>query len=43
MMTGADGIALSCDGDALYYCPLSGRMLYSILQEIYLKQLKKTN
>jgi hypothetical protein len=31
MMTGVDGIALSCDGEALYYCPLSGRMLYSIL------------
>ena len=31
MMTGADGIALSCDGETLYYCPLSGRMIYSIL------------
>ena len=31
MMTGADGIALSCDGEALYYCPLSGRMIYSVL------------
>ena len=31
MMTGADGIALSCDGSALFYCPLTGRMVYSIL------------
>ena len=31
MLTGADGLALSCDGDALYYCPLTGRMVYSIL------------
>ena len=31
MMTGVDGIALSCDGEVLYYCPLSGRMLYSVL------------
>ena len=31
MLTGVDGIALSCNGDALYYCPLTGRMLYSIL------------
>ncbi len=31
MLTGADGIALSCDGEALFYCPLTGRMIYSIL------------
>ena len=31
MMTGVDGIALSCDRETLYYCPLSGRMLYSLL------------
>ena len=31
MMTGADGLALSCDASTLFYCPLSGRMIYSIL------------
>ena len=31
MMTGADGLALSCDGSAVFYCPLTGRMIYSIL------------
>ena len=31
MMTGVDGLALSCDGSTLFYCPLSGRMIYSIL------------
>ena len=41
MMTGADGIALSCDGDALYYCPLSGRMLYSILTKDILKAIEE--
>jgi len=33
MMTGVDGIALSCDGRVLYYCPLTGRMIYSIFTE----------
>jgi sugar lactone lactonase YvrE len=27
---GADGIAISHDGDRLYYCPLSSRRLYSV-------------
>jgi sugar lactone lactonase YvrE len=27
---GADGIALSADGSRLFYCPLSGRKLYSV-------------
>jgi sugar lactone lactonase YvrE len=27
---GADGIAISADGARLYYCPLSGRRLYSV-------------
>jgi sugar lactone lactonase YvrE len=27
---GADGIAISADGTTLYYCPLSGRRLYSV-------------
>lgn len=27
---GADGIAISSNGDRLYYCPLSGRTLYSV-------------
>ena len=31
MMTGVDGLALSCDGKALFYCPLTGRILYSVL------------
>ena len=32
-INGTGGIALSCDGEALYYCPLSGRMIYSILKK----------
>ena len=31
MLTGVDGIALSCNGDTLFFCPLTGRMIYSIL------------
>ena len=31
MLTGADGIALSCNGDTLFFCPLTGRMIYSVL------------
>lgn len=27
---GADGIAMSADGDRLYYCPLASRRLYSV-------------
>ncbi|MEP0785315.1 major royal jelly family protein [Trichocoleus sp. DQ-A1] len=27
---GADGIAISADGDRLFYCPLAGRRLYSV-------------
>jgi sugar lactone lactonase YvrE len=34
IMTGADGIALSCDGNTLYYTPLTSRMLYSISTDI---------
>ena len=34
IMTGADGIALSCDGNTLYYTPLTSRILYSISTEI---------
>lgn len=30
MRTGADGIALSADRSTLYFCPLTGRNLYSI-------------
>jgi FKBP-type peptidyl-prolyl cis-trans isomerase len=30
MTVGADGIALSPDGQRLFYCPLSGRRLYSV-------------
>lgn len=30
MRTGVDGIALSCDGRALYFCPLTSRMIYSV-------------
>jgi sugar lactone lactonase YvrE len=29
-VVGADGIAISADGSLLYYCPLSGRRLYSV-------------
>jgi len=31
MLAGVDGIALSCNGDTLFFCPLTGRMIYSIL------------
>lgn len=34
MRTGADGIALSCDRKTLYWCPLTGRRLYSIATEL---------
>lgn len=30
MRTGADGIALSCDGTTLYWTPLTSRTLYSV-------------
>lgn len=30
VLLATDGIAISRDGDVLYYCPLSGRTLYSI-------------
>lgn len=30
MRTGADGIALTADGQTLYYCPLTSRQLYSV-------------
>ena len=45
MLTGADGIALSCDGETLYYCPLTGRMLYSVLTKDIEEAIKsgKTN
>lgn len=36
METGADGIALSCDGTVLFYTPLTSRTLYSI-QTAYLR------
>lgn len=34
MMTGADGIALSCDCETLYFCPLTSRILYSLPTEM---------
>ena len=40
METGADGIALSCDGSTLYYTPLTSRTLYSIPTE-YLRDWTK--
>ena len=43
MMTGADGIALSCDGEVLFYCPLTGRMIYSILTKDIDLAIKKGN
>ena len=43
MMTGADGIALSCDGSALFYCPLTGRMVYSILTSEIEKAIENGN
>ena len=30
---GADGIAISADGERLYYCPLGSRNLYSVATE----------
>ena len=43
MMTGVDGLALSCDGNVLFYCPLSGRMIYSILTSVIDKEIEKGN
>ena len=43
MMTGADGLALSCDGSALFYCPLSGRIVYSVLTSEIDKAIEKGN
>ena len=40
MLTGADGIALSCNGDTLFFCPLTGRMIYSILTKDIGKAIK---
>ena len=40
MLTGADGIALSCNGDTLFFCPLTGRMIYSILTKDIEKAIK---
>ena len=40
MLTGADGIALSCNGDTLFYCPLTGRMIYSVLTSDIHKAIK---
>lgn len=31
--SGADGIAISADGERLYYCPLGSRRLYSVFAE----------
>jgi sugar lactone lactonase YvrE len=42
MRTGADGIALSCDGDVLYWCPLTSRTLYAIRTEHVLAVLHDT-
>jgi sugar lactone lactonase YvrE len=41
MMTGADGLALSCDGSTLFYCPLTGRMIYSVLTSEIDKAIEK--
>ena len=43
MMTGADGIALSCNGETLFYCPLTGRMIYSILTKDIESAIKEGN
>ena len=43
MMTGVDGIALSCDGSTLFYCPLSGRIIYSIFTSDIDKAIEKGN
>ena len=43
MMTGADGIALSCNGDTLFFCPLTGRMVYSILTKDIEQAIKDGN
>jgi len=43
MMTGADGLALACDGSAIFYCPLTGRMVYSILTSDIDKYIESGN
>ena len=45
MLTGVDGIALSCSGETLFFCPLTGRMIYSVLTHDIEKAIKnqKTN
>ena len=43
MMTGADGLALSCDGSAIFYCPLTSRILYSILTSDIDKAIENGN
>jgi hypothetical protein len=43
MMTGADGLALSCDGSAIFYCPLTSRILYSILTSDIDKAIESGN
>ena len=41
MMAGVNGLALSCDQKVLYYCPLNGRMLYSVLTKDIHKAIEK--
>jgi sugar lactone lactonase YvrE len=36
MLTGADGIALSCDMKRLYWTPLTSRKLYGIETDYFL-------
>ena len=43
MQTGVDGIALSCNGKTLFYCPLSSRMIYSISTESILEAINENN
>ena len=41
MLTCADGIVFSCNGDSLFFCPLTGRMIYSILTKDIEKSIKE--
>ena len=40
MLTGVDGIALSCDYNVLYYTPLTSKTLYSIQLDVNVSEIK---
>ena len=38
---GSDGIAISADGERLFYCPLAGRRLYSVSVDALAEQMSE--